>query len=107
GLAPVANLLRCWELHLSNDAAAELIGGTPEQFPERYRAADPVLRPAAVPRVLIHGTADDIVPVEMTRGFPSAARILELPGIDHFALIDPSSAIWPAVIREVTTLLES
>src|SRR5258707_628377 len=26
GLAPVANLRRCWELHLSNDAVVELIG---------------------------------------------------------------------------------
>ena len=104
GLAPVANLRRCWELHLSNDAVVELIGGTPDEFPDRYRAADPAGRPTPVPRVLIHGSADDIVPVDISRTYPLPARIVEIPGADHFGLIDPTSTAWPEVMREIVAL---
>lgn len=104
GLGPVADLLRCWELHLSNDAAAELIGGSPEEFPDRYRTADPALRPTSVPRVIVHGVEDDIVPVEISRKFGLPARLIELPGTDHYAVIDPSSAAWSEVMREIRAL---
>ncbi len=33
GLAPVADLLRCWELHLSNDAVVELSAARRRSFP--------------------------------------------------------------------------
>jgi len=67
-------------------------------------AADPATRPTAVKRVLIHGVNDDIVPVEMSRDYPLPARIVQLPGADHFAVIDPSSAAWPEVISEIRAL---
>jgi len=104
GLSAVANLRRCRELNLSNGAVLELMGGTPDEYPERYSAADPATRPTAVKRVLIHGVNDDIVPVEMSRDYPLPARIVQLPGADHFAVIDPSSAAWPEVISEIRAL---
>jgi hypothetical protein len=50
--------------------------------------------------VIVHGDADDAVPVEVSRGL--SARLdwvdyRELPGVDHLALVDPLSAAWPAV----------
>lgn len=103
-LAGVVNLRRAWELHLGEDVVTEFMGGTPDQFPDRYHLADPVNHPTATPPVLIHGTADDIVPAEISREFPLPHRYVELPGADHFSLIDPSSRCWPKVARELTAL---
>jgi acetyl esterase/lipase len=103
-LGGVASLRHAWELRLSNDAVGELMGGPPDRFPDRYAHADPEQRPTAVPRVLIHGTADDIVPVEIVRKFGRNVRLVEIPDGDHFGLINPASADWPTVLREVTAL---
>jgi len=95
GLGAVANLPKAFALGLSSCAVGEFLGGSPDEVPERYAAADPA-RPTNVPRVLIHGDADDIVPVQLARGFPG--RVTEIPGADHFAVIDPASAAWPIVL---------
>jgi len=55
--------------------------------------------------VLIHGSLDDIVPVELSREFPQPRRLVEIPGADHFALVDPQSTSWPVVVSELTALL--
>jgi pimeloyl-ACP methyl ester carboxylesterase len=56
--------------------------------------------------VVVHGGADGRVPVEMSRRYAAAtgARLVELPGADHFALIDPSSAVWPLVVDALRSL---
>ena len=100
GLAPVASLHQT----LSDKAVAGLMGGDPAQFPDRYTYADPA-RPTPVPRVLIHGTADDIVPIALSRDYAAPARLIEIPGADHFAVIDPKHAAWHIVLHEVTALL--
>src|SRR5882757_6937321 len=38
-LAGVVDLKRAFELHLSNDAAVEFMGGTPQQVPEHFQEA--------------------------------------------------------------------
>ena len=50
--------------------------------------------------MLIHGDADDIVPVELTRQFLAVAKRIEIPGADHFAVIDPTHAAWQIVLGE-------
>jgi hypothetical protein len=45
----------------------------------------------------VHGTADDRVPVSMSRVFP-AGRLAEIPEAGHFDLIDPQSKAWPVVV---------
>jgi len=54
---------------------------------------------------LVHGTADDRVPCEMSlnylrraRAAGDAAECLLLPGAGHFDVIDPLSGWWPAVL---------
>ena len=46
---------------------------------------------------LLHGTADDQVPAEMSRAFP-AGTLVEIPGAGHYDLIDPRSSAWPRVM---------
>jgi acetyl esterase/lipase len=44
------------------------LGGTPEQKPDEYRSASPVehVRPTCPPMILVHGTADTLVPIEQS-----------------------------------------
>ncbi|HEY1271395.1 MAG TPA: alpha/beta hydrolase, partial [Terriglobales bacterium] len=42
-LAGVLDLQRAWSLHLSKDAVVEFLGGTPQEVPEHYREADPMM----------------------------------------------------------------
>lgn len=105
-LAAVSDLARCYELGLGQRAADALMGGGPSQFPDRYAAADPArLIPVGLPVRLVHGTADDRVPHEMSVEYASRARAVGddqvecslLPDAGHFDVIDPLSAIWPTV----------
>jgi acetyl esterase/lipase len=100
-LAGCADLGMCADLELGEGATAAFLGGTPEEVPDRYAAADPVrLPPPAAPVTLLHGTADDRVPIEVSRSYAArtGATLRELPGVGHFALIDPLSAAWPEVL---------
>jgi acetyl esterase/lipase len=113
-LAGVVDLEMAWKLHLSNDAVVELLGGTFVNVPERYAVASPIaLLPLGVPQVLIHGTNDDSVPIEVSQTYVNAARSLhdpityiELEGVDHFDVIDPHSQAWAITINELQKLID-
>jgi len=102
-LAGVLDLRRAHELKLSNDAAAEFLGGTPEQVPEHYREASPFEVAISVPQAIVHGKRDGIVPLEMGRQYFERKRkakekiVLLTPDADHFDVIDPLSDVWPQV----------
>ena len=105
-LAPVADLAAAYRAGLGTGAVAALLGGGPDDVPDRYDRADPARRGAlAVPTEIVHGDADDVVPVsisvEPTRPTVGGdrCRLSVLPGVDHFALIDPLSSAWPDVWR--------
>jgi acetyl esterase/lipase len=106
-LAPVGNLRKAAEHGMGGGATVELLGGTPEQVPEVYDAADPATRMRQRPAcevVVVHGDADDAVPVQSSRGLKARFDWLdyrELPGVDHFAVIDPLSTAWPMVIDAI------
>jgi acetyl esterase/lipase len=100
------------EQDLGDGAAAELIGGGPDRYPERYQAADPAaLLPLGVPIRLVHGTLDDVVPPAMSRTFCDQARaagddcaLTEPAGASHEDVIDPLSPAWPQVVAAFTAL---
>jgi acetyl esterase/lipase len=92
-LGPVSDPRRAWELNLGNGAALEFFGGGADEFPERY-----LMLPPICPVTLIHGTADDIVPVTMSRGYRHG-QVIELEGADHFDVIDPESPYFPRVLE--------
>jgi acetyl esterase/lipase len=111
-LAGVIDLEAGWRRHLGRDAVSELLGGGPDDVPERYHLASPAaLLPLGVPQILIHGTADDRVPVEISRDYAARAcavgdqlTLVELSGVDHFALIDPHSSAWQTTRELVLSL---
>lgn len=106
-LAPVCDLRMAYDRGIGDHAVAALLGGGPDEVPELYIAADPMAHPCpSAPTLLVHGTDDDRVPVELSRRYAArpGARLMELPGVEHFGLIDPESAAWPSVLSALTEL---
>ena len=111
-LAGVVDLKMAWQLHLSNGAVVELLGGSFTDVPERYTAASPAaMLPLGVPQVLIHGTNDDSVPLQVSQEYTKAAiavndpvTFIELEGADHFDVIDPHSYAWAITMNELQKL---
>jgi len=111
-LAGVVDLRRAWDLHLSNDAVAEFLGGDPERVPEHYHEASPVELDIHCKQLLLHGAEDDIVPVQMSRDYAKrklqkreTINLLEIPKAGHFEIVDPESKIWPEVGKAVLALV--
>lgn len=100
-LAPVADLGLAHEEGLGDGAVAEFLGGPPSARPD----LDPVrLSSPANPVVLIHGAADTSVPLSQSLSYTDThptAKLLVLPGIAHFELIDPASEAWSSVLAEL------
>ena len=98
-LAGVCDLAWAFAEAIGDDAAAEFIGPGPPRGPRRTalagsHGADPG-RSAGPAR---HGDADDRVPVEHSRRLRAGrcgragdegCELLELPGVDHFAVYRP------------------
>src|SRR5262245_12844725 len=69
-LSGVLDLRRAYELHLSHDAVVEFLRGTPAQIPDHYDEASPIeVTIKNVPQTLIHGEADETVPVGFSRDY--------------------------------------
>jgi acetyl esterase/lipase len=100
--AGVLDLERAWEWRLSKGVVRRLLGGTPEEQPDRYAATSPAARlPIEVPVLLTHGAKDDIVPPAMSEEFQRATGcdLVLLPGEGHFGHLDPENPLWKAVVE--------
>jgi len=112
-LAGVCDLRRAFQQRLGNGVVARLIGGTTDQYPDRYDAGSPIeLLPAGTRQVLVHGTADSVVPVSQSEDFVERAEqvgenptMVKLDGVGHFELIDPESDAWSKVVTAVLPVL--
>lgn len=104
-LAAVSDLRRAYALQLGGGVVGQLLGGSPERIPQRYQAASPMqLLPISAPQRMIHGTADNIVPFEMSERFAKAshnAKLIALAGAGHFDLIDPRRREWETVQKNL------
>jgi pimeloyl-ACP methyl ester carboxylesterase len=103
--AGVVDLREAARLGLSRRAAESLLGGSPIRRPGRYDLASPIERvPLGLPHLLVHGDADDAVPIAIARRYAQRAadggdpcELVELPGCGHFEHLDPSSDAWRVV----------
>jgi acetyl esterase/lipase len=104
--AGVVDLREAARLGLSGHAAAKLLGGPPTRWPRRYDLASPLERlPLGLPHLLVHGDADDVVPIALARSYADRAgyagdpcQLVELGGCGHYEHLDPTSRAWTAVV---------
>lgn len=108
-LAGCLDLHMVGELGLDNDAAADLLGASITEHPERWEVTDPSrLGPTAYPLIAVHGDADDRVPIQVARSWwdaaavPTRDQLLVLEGVGHFELIDPEHPFF----TQLTSLLD-
>ncbi len=113
-LAGVLDLRRAWELHLSNDAVLEFLGGSPTDVPDRYRKASPAEQSIFAGQKIVHGTADTSVPYEIGKNYAEVktkageeVELITLPDIGHFELINPGSEVWPRVQQTIEAALKA
>ena len=104
-LAGVLDLRKGYELHLSDDAVAGFLGGAPLQVPSHYQEASPAEQRIGAIQTLIHGTADDSVPYEISRDYAERkkqagedVKLITLPETGHFEMVDPGSDVWITVL---------
>lgn len=117
-LKGIVSLAGCADLRVTYayrpQPCIDFLGGSPEEVPERYDLASPAeLLPLGVPTVLVHGTGDASVSVEISRAYLETAKqagdlveLVELSGMDHFCVIDPQSEAWPPIVRAVEKLID-
>lgn len=90
-----------------------LMGGAPDQFPERYKAGNPGdLLPLGVKQVLIQGSDDGQIPAllpvrwaENSRRQGEDVTVTVVPGANHFDVVDPESKAWPVVRGVISRML--
>jgi len=113
-LAGVADLQKAFDLKLSNNVVADLLGGTPTSVPDRYRLGSPsALLPLRVKQRLIHGTLDANVPFDISKDYVASAKsrgddaeLITLDGARHFELIDPRTREFETVRKTTLDLLK-
>jgi acetyl esterase/lipase len=96
------------------NAVTKVLGGSPEEVTDRYRYTSPIeLLPLKIEQRLIHGALDEIVPSDFSRDYEAAARkkgdpvrLTIVATAGHFDLVAPQSSAWPAVEKEVRSLLQ-
>jgi acetyl esterase/lipase len=105
GVCDLAGAHRRWH----GGAADALMGGSPQEVPERYALGDPLASvPLQIPALLVHGAIDDTVSIELGRRYARESRSaggevelveIEGPAGAHRAHIDPRGVAWAAVTR--------
>ena len=104
--AGVTDLAEADRLGLGEGATAEFMGGHAAELPDAYAQASPVEHvPLGVPVLLVHGDADERVPLGQSTAYAEAARtaddeveLVVRPGEDHFVHIDPAAGAWADVV---------
>lgn len=109
--APVADLGAGFAADLGSGAVAALVGGSPDELPERYDLADPIRRlPTGVRSVLVHGRSDDTVPLAQSERYLAAATAagdactLEAYDGGHFEHLHPASEACALLRRALESL---
>ena len=100
-LAPAADLQLAHEMNLGDGATLAFLGVSPVARPD----VDPRQLPSpAIPTTIIHGDKDVVVRLPVAESYVGAhpgVHLIRLAGVGHFAVIDPLSEIWPAVMQEL------
>ena len=101
----------------SQPAAVELLGGSQVAVAGRYRLGSPLeLLPVGreVAQLLVHGDADEVVPVEHSLRYARSAeragdrvRVARFPGMGHFDMLDPEHEAWQLALGHLREHLDN
>jgi acetyl esterase/lipase len=110
-LAPAATLAAFHEANVCGGVIDGLMGGSPEQVPERYAAVSPMRIMPRVPQRLVVGAFDSSwgpsgrVYFEMASNMPGIeVTLVEAPESGHFEMIAPMTSTWAIVLSELEAL---
>jgi acetyl esterase/lipase len=93
GLAAVVDLTK-------TRAAQDFLGGTVDQLPAAYAAAEPTLDPAR--SLLVHGADDTTVPVDtLAAATDASVPVITVPDTDHDDFLDPTTPGWAAALDAI------
>lgn len=112
GLAPAPDLEYLYEDGACDGAAGKLMGGSPEEYPERYAYGSVANRiPQTTPQIAVVGKYDETWRPVGVR-YATAAKeqgapieVIDAPESGHFEMIDPDSSTWPLVLDAAQRLL--
>lgn len=103
-LAPAADLRLAHAFNLGDGAVQRFLGVDPLHRPD----VNPMCLPApAMAVTILQGDDDEIVPPAVAASYCAAfpnTRMMSLPDCGHFALIDPATATWATVLRELRVI---
>ena len=112
GLAPAPTLGQLHASGVCGNVLDQLLGGSPEDVPERYDAISPMrLMLENVPQRLVLGALDGWRP--SGRAYYEAASdaglapvdVVSAPESGHFEMIAPFTTTWPLVLEELARLI--
>jgi acetyl esterase/lipase len=114
GLAAVSDLGLAYALGCGNGAVGNFMGGSPLEVAARYQTGSPSeMLPLGTRQLLIHGTHDEDVPIDLSRRYAAAARaagddlhFMELDAATHMDFVDPLSAAHAALCQWLERELE-
>lgn len=103
---PRADMIPVVSKLLSEGAINALLGGHADEVPERYAVTSPTaLDNGRVPLLVVHGSADDVVPPSYGSVYVTGAtakgidaKYVEVPGANHFDVINPAHKTWDTVL---------
>ena len=98
---------------LGNGAVTALMEGEARSLPQRYHHASPLAQVGDGARVVcVHGDADDTVPLSQSERYVDAAlragdpaKLIVLPRIGHYELIDVRHPAWDACRDQVLRMV--
>ena len=101
-LAGIPNLEIAVAQNICRGACEELMGGLPDEYPERYKQGSPHrLSITDIPQIHILGELDPIVPLDYLETAlkqqqdPYTLEII--PNIGHFEMVMPETDSWPYI----------
>lgn len=93
-----------------NPRARRVMGGLPNQVPERYASVSPIENiDPDIPIIAMTGTADTVVAPSMSAKYVKAVKkaggrgaLVNLPGVDHTQIVASDSETFPQVVETIS-----
>lgn len=112
-LAGIPDMEQAVKQRVCDDCPANLMGGTIEEFPKRYKEGSPKeMAPLGIPQIYISGIQDPFVPigyvddyVKFAQALPDNVELWKFDNAGHFEVITPSAASGSSIFTALDRIL--